>query len=103
MVISVLVRKLRPRVTFENFKEAWLAEPDHFGRPVHVSHAQRIDDPSEIISYALIDASRDEVLAVLADASVARREHTRHTRINDLIESTALKGIYEVIDTTELS
>ncbi|MGW4892516.1 hypothetical protein ACWEQL_09650 [Kitasatospora sp. NPDC004240] len=103
MIVSVLVRRLRPGVTFEQFKEAWLAEPHHFGRPVRVSHALRLDDPREVVSYAVIDASREEVEAVLAGVSVAAGERARHDRVEALIEETVVKGVYEVVDTTELS
>jgi|KBSMisStaDraftv2_1062788.scaffolds.fasta_scaffold931377_2 hypothetical protein len=103
MILSVLVRRLRPGVSFEEFKAAWLAEADHFGFPIEVSHAQKLGDDREIVSYSLIDASRDDVLAVLATPKVAAGEAERHNRIDALIESAVVSGLYEVIDTTTLT
>jgi hypothetical protein len=70
---------------------------------VRVSHAQRLDDPREIVSCALIDAMREEIAQVLARPEVARGEEERHRRIDDVIEAVVARGLYEVVDTTELS
>jgi hypothetical protein len=103
MILSMLVRRLRPGVTFAEFKEAWMAEPNHFGRPVEVSHARRLDDPREIVSFALIDASREDIQRMLDRPEVMRQEQERHRRIDDVIEATVARGLYEVVDTTVLS
>ncbi|MBX9394377.1 hypothetical protein K4749_12380 [Streptomyces sp. TRM72054] len=103
MILAIFVRRLRPGVSFSEFKEAWVAEPNHFGRPVRVSHAQRMDDDREIVSYALFEATRGEVEEALRIPAVAQREHARHSRIDQVIECTVLKGLYEVVDTTELT
>jgi hypothetical protein len=107
MLVSILVRRLRPGVTFEQFKEAWMADPGwmsapgHIGAPVRVTHARRIDDDREIISYAILDLIVPQLLEV--GARMAAGEQARHERINDLIESTVVKGIYQIIDETELT
>ena len=103
MILSILVRRLRPGVSFEDFKAAWLAEADHFGFPVEVSHAQNLADDREIVSYSLLDATRDDVLAALATPKLAAGEAERHDRIEAVIESTVVKGLYEVVDTTVLT
>ena len=103
VMLSILVRRLRPGVTFQEFRDAWIAEADHFGFPVEVSHAQRLDDDREIVSYSLIDASREDILAALATPAIARGEQERHDRIDRVIESTVVKGLYEVVDTTTLT
>lgn len=103
MILAIFVRRLRPGVSFSEFKEAWVAEPNHFGRPVRVSHAQRLDDDREIVSYALIDATQSEVQEALRIPEVARREDARHSRIDQVIERTVLNGLYEVADTTALT
>ena len=107
MLVSILVRRLRAGVTFEQFRAAWLAEPGymsepgHVGAPVCVTHAQRVDDDREIVSYALLDMTRDQLLQVTA--SMAEAERLRHDRLEAVVESTVVKGIYEVIDVTELT
>jgi hypothetical protein len=103
MILAVFVRRLRPGVSFADFKQAWTAAPNHFGRAVRVTHAQRLDDEREVVSYALIDASREEVAAVLASPRVAGEEQRRHNSIDEVIEATVVQGLYEVVDTTELS
>jgi len=101
MFVAVLVRRLRENVSFEEFKDAWMAAEGHFGRPVRVTHARRIDDPREIVSYARMDVSREELDRWLA--RTAESEAERHDRIATLIEHTVVAGIYEEIDETELS
>ena len=101
MLVAILVRRLRPGVTFEQFRAAWLAEPGHFGGPVRVTHARRIDDDREIVSYAVLDLSRDGLQEALT--RLAAGEHSRHDRIDEVIESTVGKGIYEIIDVTDLT
>ena len=103
MIMVVFVRRMRPGVTFEKFKAAWLAEPNHFGRPVLVTHAQHLEDGREVLSYALLDVSRDELMAVLGDQQLIRGEAERHDRIDAVIERTIVKGFYEIIDETQLS
>ncbi len=76
MILPMLVRRLRPGVSFAEFREAWLAAPNHFG----TAGAE-----------------------VLARPEVAREEQARHPRIDDVIEAIVARGLYEVVDTTELS
>ena len=96
MIMVMFVRRLRPGVTFEEFKEAWLAEPNHFGQPVLVTHGQSLEDDREIVSYALLEAA-------LGDQQLVQGEAVRHDRIDAVIESTIVKGFYEIVDETELS
>jgi hypothetical protein len=79
MLIAILVRRLRPGVTFEQFLADWRAEPgymsapDHVGAPVRVTHARRIDDDREVVSYALLDLTRGQLhkaAAAIASHSV---------------------------------
>lgn len=101
MFVAVLVRRLRPGVTFEAFIEAWRAEPNHFGEAVRVTHARRIDNPREIVSYAHIDVDRATLDAVLSRTVTGER--ARHDRLAPLLESTLVSAIYEVAGTYELS
>jgi hypothetical protein len=101
MLVSVLVRRLRPGVTFEQFRAAWQAEPGHFGRPVRVTHARRVDDDREILSYSLLDLTPDQLPEFLS--RIAASEQSRHDRLDEVIEGTVVKGIYEVLDVTDLT
>lgn len=103
MIMVVFVRRLRPGVTFDEFKAAGLADPNHFGRPVLVTHGRHLQDDREIVSYALLDVSRDELTAALADQQLIRGEAERHDRIDTVVERTIVKGFYEIIDESQLS
>ncbi|MEM8855106.1 MAG: hypothetical protein AAGD34_15485 [Pseudomonadota bacterium] len=95
------MRRLRDDATFEAFVDAWQAEPDHFGQKVTVTHARNIEDPREIVSYAMIDTDRATLDAVLQ--RTAQGEAARHERIAPLIASTVVKGIYEIASTHDLT
>jgi len=103
MIMVVFVRRLRPGVTFEEFKAAWLAEPNHFGRPVLVTHGQDLVDDRQIVSYALLDVSREELAAAVSDQQLVQGEAERHDRIDAVIEHTIVKGFYEIIEETQLT
>ncbi|MDX2225784.1 MAG: hypothetical protein SFY92_01590 [Verrucomicrobiae bacterium] len=101
MLISILIRRLRPGVTFEQFQAAWMADPGHFGTTIKVTHARRIDDDREVVSYAVMDMSRDDLHKILNRTEAGER--TRHDRIDGMIESTVIKGIYEILDEVDLT
>ncbi len=101
MFCSVLIRRLKEDVSFEDFRKAWKPEEGHFGRLVRVQHAQRTDDKREIVSFAFLDIDAEE-LNVLLD-QIAEGEKRRHAQIVELIETTVVAGIYEVFDEEHLS
>ena len=103
MLMVLFVRRLRPGVTFEEFKAAWLAEPNHFGQPVVVTHGQNLENDREIVSYSLLDVSPGELVAALGDQQLQQGEAERHNRIDTVIESSTFRGFYEIVDETELS
>jgi hypothetical protein len=98
---AVLIRRLREDASFEDFRRAWEPEPGHFGGPVRVTYARRIDDDREIISFSLLDISAEDLHASLE--RIAEGEKQRHERIAEVIETTVAAGIYEVIADVELS
>jgi hypothetical protein len=100
MLCAILVRRLKEGVSYEDFHRAWL--PDQgFGVPARVRNARRVDDPQELLSVGFIDLPVEE----LADGleRVAAAERRRHDRIAQVIESTLITGIYEVLDDYDLS
>jgi len=94
MFVSLLVRRLRPGKTYQDFLEAWY--PDHgFGIPVRGPIvARNLEDEREILALAFLDVGRDELAHGLS--RIAEQEGTRHRRIDAVIESTSVRGIYEV-------
>ena len=96
MIMVMFVRRLRPGVTFEQFKAAWLTEPNHFGQPVMVTHAQSLEDDREVVSYALLDVSTEDLAAALGNQQLLQGEADRHDRIDTVIESTTLRQMYDL-------
>jgi hypothetical protein len=50
-----------------------MADPGHFGEPVRVTHARRIDDDREIISYAVLDMTPALLREILARTATSER------------------------------
>jgi len=99
MIYAVLIRRLRPDATFEQFRQAWLPD-QRFEIPVNVANARRVDDPRELLSLGRADISGAQVPEFLE--RVAASEALRHDRIADVIEVTVHTGIYEVVSEDEL-
>jgi len=101
MLISVLVRRLKPGKTYEDFLDAWYPDKGFgFGGRGPIL-ARNVDDDREIVAVALMDLKRDELPAAME--RIAAQESVRHDRIAEVIESTALRGIYEVADEFDFS
>ncbi|MBV9452515.1 MAG: hypothetical protein JOZ19_00095 [Rubrobacter sp.] len=101
MFCSVLIRRLKEGASFEDFRKAWEPEPGHFGTQVRVTHAQRIDDEREILSFSMLDISAEDLNVSLEQLAAGERQ--RHDRIAEVIETTVAAGIYEVIAEVDLS
>ena len=95
MYIAVLIRKLKPGKTHEDFVKAWY--PDRgFGIPVQGPDIGiNVSDSSEIVAVAYLDIpdrpTLDEVLE-----RVSEQEAARHTRISDVIGETTVRAIFEI-------
>ena len=102
MYISVLARTLRPGMSYRDFVDAWY--PDRgFAMPGRgpTPHGS-IANEREILALGFVDLSdRRELDEGLR--RVAGQEAVRHERIDDVIESTQLRGIYEVLDEFDFS
>jgi hypothetical protein len=100
--VSVFVRRLRPGKTYQDFLDAWY--PDQgFGIPtrgpfVSVNPA----DDREILVVAFVDLP-DVASLEAGMGDVAAQEAVRHERIDAVIESTTLRGIYELVDEFDFS
>jgi hypothetical protein len=102
MFVTVLVRRLKPGKTYEDFVRAWY--PDRgFGFPGRGPFlARNIDHPNEILAYGLIDLS-DRAALDHELVRVTSQEAARHDRIAEVIESTVLRGAYELTDEFDFS
>ena len=102
MFISVLVRRLRPGKTYDDFVAAWYSDKG-FGFPGRGPIlARNVEDERELLAFGFIDLpDRQRLEQELA--RVAAQEAVRHGRIAEVIESTSLRGIYEVVDEFDFS
>lgn len=102
MFIAVLVRSLRPGKTYEDFLEAWY--PDRgfgFGGRGPIV-ARSVDDDRELLTIGFVDLPDRAGLAE-AGERIAAQEAVRHDRVDAVVESTELRGIYEVVDEFDFS
>jgi hypothetical protein len=100
VIVSVIVRRLRPDRSYDDFRRAWY--PDRgFGVPSRVINAVRLDDDREIVSIGFLDVVPDDLDQLAAD--IAAAEAKRHYRIEDVIEATELRAIYEIVDDADFT
>lgn len=96
MYAAILVRRLREGKGYEDFVEAWYPDKGFgyaSGQGPFV--ATSVSDPRELVTVAFfeLDPSEDMDSAV---KRIAAQEAMRHDRIDEVIESTSLRGLYEV-------
>jgi hypothetical protein len=93
MIVAVFVRKLKPGVTFEEFERAWEADQG-YGVPARVFNAVSLEDPREVLSVGFVGVPAEAMEAMAPSA--AEHDRGRHERIDEVIESTELKAMYEL-------
>jgi hypothetical protein len=93
MIVAVFIRRLRDGVTFENFISAWEADKG-FGVPARVLNATAFDDEREILSIGFVDIDPSEFASAVA--TVAEQEAVRHSRIDEVVDSTVLRGFFDL-------
>jgi hypothetical protein len=95
MFIAVFVRRLRPGKTYDDFIDAWYPDKGFgfAGRGPIV--ARNVEDDRELLTIGFVDLPDREQLGAAMER-VAAQEAVRHDRIDDVIESTTVRGIYEV-------
>ena len=102
MFVAVFVRRLREGKTYEDFLEAWYPERGFgFGGRGPIT-ARSLEDPREILTIGFVDLPDR---AALGDAmqQLAAQEGVRHDQIDEVIESTVLRAMYEQLDEFDLS
>jgi hypothetical protein len=102
MFISVLARRLKPGKTYEDFVEAWYPDQGFNVSGRGPILARSVIDDKEILALAFVDlpgtADLDETMR-----RIATQEAVRHDRIAAVIESTTLRGVYEITDEFDFS
>ncbi|MEM9513787.1 MAG: hypothetical protein AAGA42_02930 [Actinomycetota bacterium] len=93
MIVALFRRRLRDNATFDDFIEAWEADRG-FGVPARVFNAVSLTDPREVLSVGFVDVEPSALDSLSAD--VADQESIRHSRIDEVIESTELRAFYDL-------
>jgi hypothetical protein len=102
MYVAVLVRRLRPGKTYDDFIDAWYPDKGFgfAGRGPIV--ARNVADDRELATIGFMDLPDGAALEE-AGERVAAQEAVRHDRIDAVIESTTIRAIYEVADEFDFS
>jgi hypothetical protein len=93
VIVAVFVRRLRDGVSFEDFIAAWEADKG-FGVPARVFNAVSLDDPREILSIGFVDIEASAFETAMG--GVAEQEAVRHSRIDEVVETTALRAFFDL-------
>jgi hypothetical protein len=102
MFVAVFVRRLREGKTYEDFLEAWYpAKGFGFGGRGPIT-ARSLDDERELLTIGFVDLQSREQLGE-AMSRLADQEAVRHDRLDEVIESTTLRAIYEQLDEFDFS
>jgi hypothetical protein len=97
-MVAVFRRRLRPGKTFDDFKAAWEAEKG-FGVPSRVFNALSSDGREvHSVGFVAIDAG----LFQAAMAELAPQEAVRHSRIEEVVESSD-RAFFELLTEHDLS
>jgi heme-degrading monooxygenase HmoA len=99
MFVAVTARKLKPG-EWNAFRAAW--EPKGSEYPpgfVRAVHARGVDDPDEVVSFGMFDASREELQAWAQRNRDAER--LRQASIARHVQSTGADAFYEVVEEVE--
>jgi hypothetical protein len=100
--VAVFVRRLREGKTYEDFLDAWYPDKGFgFGGRGPIT-ARSLEDEREILTIGFVDLP-DRAALTEAVTRVAEQEAVRHDRLDDVIESTALRAIYEQLDEFDFS
>lgn len=93
VVLAVFLRRLKPGYSYADFEEAWRAE-EGFGVPARVISASSLTDPRDVLTVGFVQIEPDQLAA--SSQAVAEQEAKRHSKIDDVIESTELRAFYAV-------
>jgi len=96
MFLALTVRKIKPG-EFDGFRAGWEPKGDEYPPGfVRAVHARNVNDPDEIVSFGMFDASREDLEAWRernADAERLRQDGmARH------VASTGTDAFFEVIE-----
>ena len=93
MLRAVFIRTLKPGVTYEQFKDAWVPEGTNGDYPVKVSVGRNVANDRQVITILELDVSPAGFKA--ASASLTRPDALQ--RLEEIVETTELQAVYEEV------
>jgi hypothetical protein len=102
MFITVLVRRLREGKSYDDFVEAWYPDKGFGFSGRGPMLARNLHDEREILAFGFVDLPNRESVGKALEG-IAQQEAVRHDRIDEVIESTSVRGIYELVDEFDFS
>ncbi len=97
MLRAVFVRTLRPGVTYEQFKAAWVPEPGDGDYPAVASVSRNPECLQQVMTIIEVDASLEEFATIRA--SLARPDAAM--QLDQIVQSTQLEGVFEEVFNAE--
>ena len=91
MLRAVFVRTLKPGVTYQEFKDAWLPEGLVGAYPATARVARNTGNDRQVITIIEVDVPPSEFGA--ASAALVRPDAL--ARLAEIVETTELEGVYE--------
>ena len=99
MLRAVFARTLKPGVTYEQFKAAWVPEGIDGAYPARARVARNVANDRQVITIIELDVPAAEFKA--ASASLTRPDAIQ--RLAEIVDTTELEGVHEdVFDESSL-
>jgi hypothetical protein len=89
-------------MTYDDFVAAWYPDKGFGIEGRGPLLARNVDDDAEILAISFVDLP-DRAAVQAAMTRIAQQESVRHGRIGEVVESTAVRGIYEIVDEFDFS
>jgi hypothetical protein len=85
--------------SYDRYREAWEPEviPEDILRE-EIYHARSLENPDEVISFGIMDISRDEIPKMREAFGGDEAEARRQSRMAEFVEWTGIDGIFEVVE-----
>jgi hypothetical protein len=90
---AVFVRTLKPGVTYEQFRDAWLPEDAGGSYPEKISVGRNVDSTRQVITILELDMSREE----FEQKRDALTRPDALDRLASIVDTTELAGLYEEV------
>jgi hypothetical protein len=100
---AVIARRLREGKTYDEFVAAWYPDKGFgFAEGWGPMTGRNLADEREILTFALFKLAEGESLDEALER-VGTQEAVRHERLEEVVEETTVRAMYEVLDEFDFS